>query len=78
MTDLLNSWGVHLKKNVPKNSCCEYAGVSLTFSAGGQLVLKGGQNILKEPIYKNLFPDFQTRQVKPSSLVLNLPNAQPL
>ena len=46
MTDLINRRGVHLKRNGPKNSSCEYAGVSFTFSAEGQLVLKGGQNIL--------------------------------
>jgi len=36
-----------------KNSCCEYAGVSLTFSAGGQLVFNWWAKHFKRNLFIN-------------------------
>jgi len=48
--------------------------ISLTFSVEGQLVFTGGQNFSTGHLYKKNFPlDGQTRQVKLSSQLVNLP-----
>lgn len=55
------------------------SGVSLTFSARGELVFAGGQNFLFQLLYKiNFLPDRQTRWEKPSSQPGNLSRAQAL